>query len=177
MCSYGIELGSEAEFDRPLPGWQRRPTAKANLAARGTASFARRSARPKHLDPRNDVALEDPVHDAHPANYFGEHGVVVVEAKVVDQIDEDLRIARVAPAGRDAERAASMRAQAKLVAHESVMPDVLVRPRTPALDHEIRRDPVEREVVVEATARQRHEARDRGRSIVSEQPELERAPA
>ena len=57
-------------------------------------------------DSREVVSVEG---RAHPLDDAGEHRIVVVEAIVVDEVDEDLAVAGVAAARRDAERAALVR--------------------------------------------------------------------
>ena len=54
-----------------------------------------------------------------PLSTWREHGVLVIEPRVVDEVDEDLRVAGVAAARRDADRAAHVRPQPDLVAHEA----------------------------------------------------------
>src|SRR3990172_9233445 len=53
-----------------------------------------------HFDSRDHIALEYAVHNGHPRDHLAEHRVVVVEAGVVHEVDEDLRVACVsAPRG------------------------------------------------------------------------------
>src|ERR1035437_10368520 len=49
------------------------------------------------LDARDDLAFESLVHDVHARDDLSEDGVVVVEAPVVDEVHEELRIAGVVP--------------------------------------------------------------------------------
>ena len=49
------------------------------------------------------------VDDVHAVEHVREHGVLMVEARVVDEIDEDLRVAGVAAARGDADGAADVR--------------------------------------------------------------------
>ena len=94
------------------------------------------------------------IDDVHPGADAGEDGVVEVEAGIVDEVDEDLRVAGVGAARRDADRAADVHA-ADFVPHERAVAAVLVRARAAALDDEVRHDAVEREVVVVAAVDQR----------------------
>src|SRR5918992_5165350 len=72
------------------------------------------------------IPLQYPVHDLHPFDDFGEDGVVAVEAKVVLQVDEPLRVASVVAAGAHAHGTADVRDGAQLVAQILPETDVLV---------------------------------------------------
>ena len=117
-----------------------------------------RNARGKHHgasgrhdgDALDHVAFEHLIDDVDAVQDLGEDGVDVIETRIVDEIDEDLRVAGVVAARRDADGAAHMRPRADLVAHEARVADVLVRAGTAALNHEVRDDAVEREAVVVA---------------------------
>src|SRR5207244_3825486 len=100
------------------------------------------------LDALDDVAFDDSIHDVDAVEDLRKDGVLVIEPRVVDEIDEDLRVAGVAPARRDADRAAHVRPRSDFVAHERGVADVLVRAGTPALNDEVRHDPVKRQTVV-----------------------------
>src|SRR6185295_16761186 len=97
----------------------------------------------KYFDPLDHVALENPIDDVDAVEDLAEDGVDVVEARVVDQVDEDLRVAGVVSARRDADRAADVRPRADLVAHEARVADVLVGAGAAALNHEVGNDAVE----------------------------------
>ena len=73
---------------------------------RGSQECATRTSR-QDLDGLDHVAFEDAVDDVHAIENLREDRVRVVVAWVVDQVDEDLRVARVATARGDAERAAA----------------------------------------------------------------------
>src|SRR4051794_29572940 len=71
---------------------------------------------PDHdLDLFDDVAFENLIHDLDSVQDLREDGVLVIEARVVDEVDEQLRVAGVAPARRDADRAADVRPQSDFV--------------------------------------------------------------
>src|SRR5580765_1822161 len=61
------------------------------------------------LDPIDDVPFENPLHDIDTVQHLCEHGVLVIESGVVDEIDEDLGVAGVATACRDTDRAPHVR--------------------------------------------------------------------
>src|SRR2546421_7039834 len=126
-----------------------------------------------NVDLFDGVAFEDLVDDVEAVEDLGEHGVLVVEARVVDEIDEDLRVTGVVPARRDADRAAHVRPQPDLVAHERRIADVFVRAGAAALDDEVRHDAMERQSVVVALLREPREPRDGHRRFSREQHELE----
>src|SRR5262249_14754764 len=113
-----------------------------------SSQLLRPSGSVEHLDPADDVALDDPVHYGHPGEDIAEDGELVVEPRVVDDVHEELGVARVASAGRDAERASIVRAEPELVAHERPVADVLRCARSRALHHEVGRDSMESEAVV-----------------------------
>ena len=85
----------------------------------------------------------------------------MIQARRIHEVDEDLRVAGIASARRDAEGAATMRQQADLVAHERALAGVFVGAGAAALDDEVRRDAVERQAVVVALARQRRDVQRR----------------
>ena len=91
------------------------------------------STRVGHVDARRDLA---------------EHGEVVVEARVVEQVDEELRVAGVAAARRQADGPARVPTQPELVAHERAVAGVLVRSGTAALQDEAGSHAPEAEPVV-----------------------------
>ena len=74
----------------------------------------------------------------------------MVETVIVDEVDKDLAVARVAPARGDAKRAALVRQTAYLVANIAVRSDELVGARASALKHEVRDDAMEGEAVIVA---------------------------
>ena len=130
-----------------------------------------------YVDSLNHVALENLIDDLDAVEHLCEDGVLVVEPRVVDEIDEDLRVARVVSPRRDADRAAHVRPQSDFIAHEARVADVLVGAGAAPLDHEVRHDPVEREPVIVPGLREMREAEDRGRRLRREQRQLERADA
>ena len=78
----------------------------------------------------------------------GEHRVVAVQAGVVDEIDEELRVGGVAASCRQPDRPADI-ARGDLVAHELFRTGILVRVGASTLEHEVRHDAVDRQTVVE----------------------------
>ena len=70
-------------------------------------------------------------------DHAGEDGVVEVQPRVVDQVDEELRVRRVPAARRQPDRAAAV-PRPDLVAHVFLVPGVLVRAGAAALDDEVR---------------------------------------
>ena len=80
-----------------------------NIAPRCDAPPSNPMDTPQDLDLLDDVAFENLIDDVDAVQHLGEDGVVVIEARVVDEIDEDLRVAGVAAARRDADRAAHVR--------------------------------------------------------------------
>src|SRR5438094_2121417 len=80
-----------------------------------------------YLNSLNHVALENPIDDLDAVEHLCEDGVLVVEPRVVDEIDEDLRVARVVSPRRDADRAAHVRPQSDFVAPEARVAEVRVR--------------------------------------------------
>src|SRR5438093_9847476 len=107
---------------------------------------------PNHLrddvNPIDHVAFENAIDDVDAVEDLGEDGVDVIEARVVDKVDENLRVAGVVAACRDADGAAYVRPKAHLVAHVAGVADVLVGAGAAALDDEVRDDSVERQAVV-----------------------------
>ena len=85
----------------------------------------------QYLDRLDDIAFENPIDDVDAVEDLGEDGVLVIEPRVVDEIDEDLRVAGVAAARRDADRAAHVRPQADFVAHEAASPTYSLAPGLP----------------------------------------------
>jgi hypothetical protein len=55
-------------------------------------------------------------HYGQPIAYRRENGVIAIETEVVDQIERDLRVARVAVASRDSDRAARIAREAHFIA-------------------------------------------------------------
>ena len=80
-----------------------------------------------------NAAFQDTVDDGEPANDPAHHGVFVVEAIIVHEVDEQLRVTRVPTARRDSDRVAVVVHGAQLVTHEWSVTDVLVHPRAAAL--------------------------------------------
>src|SRR5262249_29196765 len=129
------------------------------------------------LDAVDHIALENPVDDVDAVEDLGEDRVLMIEARVVDQIDEDLRIARIVAARGDADGAADGRSRADFVPHERRVADVFVRAGAAALNDEVRHDAVKREaVVVAGFGEPREPQHGRGR-LRREQRKLERADA
>src|SRR5678815_4247006 len=109
------------------------------LVARDRYAIAPRSPAANDLHASNHIAFEYRIDDVHAANDLAQHGVVVIETPVVDEVHEDLRVSRIATTRRDPNRAAFVRPESDLVAHEAGVTDVLVRAGTSALDHEVHR--------------------------------------
>ena len=84
-----------------------------------------------------------------------EHGVFVVEERIVHEVDEDLRVAGVAAAGGDADacRACASRGRPRRACR--AVAGVFVRPGAAALDDDVGHDAVERQAVVVPGARER----------------------
>ena len=101
------------------------------------------------LHPLDPVPLQDPLGDRLTAVDPAEDRELVVEQRIVHQVDEPLAVAGVAAAGRDAERAARVGAHQQLVPHERRVADVLVGVGPAALDHEVGLDPLELPSIVE----------------------------
>src|SRR5207245_7719736 len=92
----------------------------------------------QNLNLLDDIPFENPIDHLDAVEHLRENRVLVIEARVVHEVDEDLRVAGVTAARRDADGASYVRPQADLVAHLGRMTHVLVRARTPALDDEVR---------------------------------------
>jgi len=100
----------------------------------------------------------------------------VVEPEVVDQVDEDLTVAGVVTASGDAERAPLVAKRSNFISHELRRQGVVfIRPRTTALQDEIRNHPMEGEPVVAPFLREGGEGGDAGRSLFGKQLEGEGA--
>src|SRR5205085_9129846 len=102
--------------------------------------FRPRAKRSDDLDARDDISFQNPIHDIDPLDHFSEDGVVPIQPQVVTEDDEPLRVARVVAAGAHADCAADVRNRAELVADEARVSNILIRPRTPALNDEVRLD-------------------------------------
>ena len=101
---------------------------------------------------------------------------VVVQPGVVHEVDEDLRVAGVASARGDPDRAPDVRPEPDLVAHELGVADVLVGPGAAALrSTKFGTTPVERQAVVVAGLGELDEVQHRGGRFGREQRQLERA--
>src|SRR5688500_4540820 len=88
----------------------------------------------EHPDVLYHVALENPIDDVHPLDHLGEHRVVAVEAQVVLEIDEPLRVAGIVAARAHADGASHVRRGAELIAKVLGQSHVLVRAGTSALN-------------------------------------------
>ena len=110
------------------------------------------------------------VNQIETAGYAREHGVIVIESEIVDQVHVDLSIAGIATAGRNAHRSTDISRQSHLVAHEpSGDAVVLVGARAPALNDEVWHDAVEGESSELPRLRELHKRRDRERSLVGQE--------
>ena len=95
--------------------------------------------------------------------------VVVVEPRLIGQIEEDLPVSGVAAPRGQPERTARVTRETQLVAPIPAVARILAGPGTSALDDEERHHSMEREVVVVARLRQSGEARHRHRRVVDQQ--------
>ena len=140
----------------------------------GTRKLVR--ARPRYeVNPQNTRAFLDRVDDRHVrVGHARKDRVLVVQPRVVDEVDEDLGVAGVPATGRDAQRASTVRAS-QLVAHERAVADILVGARTAALDDEVRLDAMERQAVVIVCSRQPDEPRVRERRKLAVEDDVEPA--
>ena len=126
------------------------------------AVVARLASRHHDLDSLDHVAFEHLIDDLDAVEHLREDGVLVIEARVVDQVDEDLRVAGVAAARVEmptAPRTCGQRPTSSRM--KRGVADILVRAGAAALDDEVRDDAVEREAVVVARLREVREAEDR----------------
>ena len=122
--------------------------------------------RTDQLDALDHVAFEDGVDDVHAGDDRAEHGVDVIEPRRVDEVDEDLRVAGVAAARRDADRAAPVRAGRPRRACRTASPTYSLAPGLPPWIDEVRRDAVEGQAVVVALAGAAGDAQRRQRRDV-----------
>src|ERR1700682_5608570 len=55
-----------------------------------------------YFDSFDDIAFENLIDDLDAVQHLREHGVLVIEARVVYEVDEDLRVAGIVASRRDA---------------------------------------------------------------------------
>src|SRR5437764_4429267 len=106
------------------------------------------SLRRQDLDLLDDISLQYLIHHIHPVQHLRENRVLVIETGIVDEIDENLAVAGVAPASGDADRAAHVWPRSDFIAHVGRIAHVLVRAWAAALDDEVRHDTMEAQPVV-----------------------------
>src|SRR5215831_4578455 len=100
------------------------------------------------LDSFDDVAFQNSLDQLEAVQDLREDGELVIESRVVDKVNEDLRVTGVASACRDPERPAHVRPLSELVSHERSIADVFVRARASALNHEVRLNTMKRQAIV-----------------------------
>ena len=114
-------------------GWISRAAPKHDSTASGRAWTHPGDVRvpsPK-LRPLDDCAHAQGIHDAHSRDPPTDDRVVVVQANVVDQVNEDLSVAGVVTSRRDSDRAAPVGLKSHFVARERAVPLALVRAGAP----------------------------------------------
>ena len=129
----------------------------------------------QNVDLLDHVALDDGVHHVEAVEHVREHRVLVIEPGIIDQVDEELRVARIAPARGQADGPARVRPPAHFVVHEAMSADVLVRAWAAALHDEVGHDPVKREAIVVARLRQLGKPEHRERRLIGQEREVDRA--
>ena len=100
---------------------------------------------------------------------------MVVEPRVVHEVEIELRVAGVAAARREPDRPADVRREADLVAGERTVPHVFVRARAASLEHEVGHHAVDGQPVVAVLAREPHEPPGVERRLGGEELHLEPA--
>src|SRR5688572_8592302 len=126
-------------------------------------------------DVLHHVALENPIDDVHSLDDLGEHRVVAVEAQVVLEIDEPLRVAGVAATRAHPDGPSHVWRGAELVAQVLCEADVLVVAGASSLNHEVVLHAVPAEAVVVAGPAEGENACSHHRRDVAAQPHDERA--
>src|SRR5687768_8684718 len=102
----------------------------------------------RYPDVLHHVALENPVNDVDPFDDLGEYRVVSVEAQVVLEVDEPLRVARVVTARAHPDGPSDVGGSAELIAKILRQSYVFAGARASALNDEIVLDAMPAQAVV-----------------------------
>src|SRR5690349_15563263 len=90
-----------------------------------------------NLDARDDVAFQDAIHDVNSLDHLAEDRVIAIQAQIVPEIHEPLRVTGVVAARAHPHGAAHVGNRAELVADEARVSNILIGAGASALNHEV----------------------------------------